>query len=195
MKMEPRNSCECEHDFVLVLGGIHELTQQVEDGLFEAGCDDATLSVRQGRVLLTFSRQGASLKDAIFSAIRDVNSSGIGAKVLRVDDCNLVTQSDIARRIGYSRQVVNQYISGARGGGGFPGPICHIVEGAPLWRWCEVSYWLWKKGLIREDVLRIARETEMINGVLELESMRQESPELLEEVMRHVTGRIPATAE
>src|SRR5438445_12283161 len=61
-----------EHDFTLVLSGIADLTPEVQDALFEAGCDDATLSMCCGRPFLTFTRTAPTLKDAILSAISDV---------------------------------------------------------------------------------------------------------------------------
>src|SRR5438128_2847676 len=103
-EMETEKACEREHDFALVLTGISDLTAEVEDALFKAGCDDATLSIRVGRVYLTFSRTAPTLKDAIFSAIRNVRDAGIGADVLRIDECDLVTQAEIARRINRPRQ-------------------------------------------------------------------------------------------
>jgi len=133
-EIETRIPCAYEHDFVLVLTGITELTPAAADALFEAGCDDATISVRSSRVFLTFSRTAASLRDAILSAIQDVRKSRIGAEVLRVDDRNLLTQAEIARKIGRTRQLVHLFISGARGPGGFPAPTCHITDDALLWR-------------------------------------------------------------
>ena len=56
MEMKTGMPCEQEHDFALVLDGITDLTTQMEDALYEAGCDDATICVRAGRVFLTFSR-------------------------------------------------------------------------------------------------------------------------------------------
>jgi hypothetical protein len=41
----------------------------MEDALFEAGCDDATISVRSGCVFLAFARKAGSLEDAILSAL------------------------------------------------------------------------------------------------------------------------------
>lgn len=41
-----QTSCESEHDFTLVLYGISELTREVVDALYEAGCDDATIASR-----------------------------------------------------------------------------------------------------------------------------------------------------
>lgn len=185
--MEPRSACECEHDFALVLTGIIEVTPEALDALFEAGCDDATVSVRSGRVYLTFSRTASSLKDAILSAIRDVRKAGIGADVLRVDECSLVTQADIARKIGRSRQLVHQYITGIRGPGSFPPPACEITTGAPLWYWCEVAYWLWENNMIKEDVLRAAQEVAIVNIALELEHQRQLEPALTEEILQSVS--------
>jgi hypothetical protein len=184
--MDARNTGEPEHDFALVLTGITELTSEAENALFEAGCDDATASVRFGRVYLTFSRTAPALKDAILSAIRDVRRAGIGADVLRVDSCNLVTQADIARKIGRTRQLVHQYMTGERGPGGFPAPACHICDESPLWYWCEVAYWLWQNDMIKEDVLREAEHVYFINTVLELRHQRQLAPNLADEVLQSI---------
>lgn len=73
------------HNFVLLLGGVEDLTTEVEDALFEAGCDDALLGMRNGRAFLDFDREAPTLKDAILSAIADVRKADIGAVVVRVD--------------------------------------------------------------------------------------------------------------
>jgi len=156
----------------------------VEDALYEAGCDDATLSLRFGRVYLTFSRSADSLKDAILSAIADVHKAKIGADVLRVDECNLVTQAEIARNSGRSRQHIHQYIRGVRGPGNFPPPVCALGENSPLWYWCEVAYWLAENNLIKQETLRDAEELDVINSVLEMKHNREKKPDLTAEVMR-----------
>ena len=183
--MKPAMS-KCEHDFTLILSGITSESAGVEDALFEAGCDDATLSFRMGRPVLTFSREANSLKDAILSAVSDVRSAGIGANVLRVDYCNLVTQADIARKIGRSRQLVHQYMTGARGPGGFPGPACELCDGAWVWFWCEVAYWLWENDMIKEDVLKDADEVEAINRVLDMQSQTKRNAKLTAEIVKSV---------
>lgn len=66
-----------EYEFIVLLSNSAELTAPVEDALFEAGCDDATLSVRSGRLWLTFARTAASLEEAIASALRDVRTAGL----------------------------------------------------------------------------------------------------------------------
>ena len=48
MNENTKRTCESEHDFALILGGVAELTSSVEDALFNAGCDDATLSMQYG---------------------------------------------------------------------------------------------------------------------------------------------------
>ncbi len=188
--MEPKTACEREYDFVLVLTGIAEVTPEAENAFFEAGCDDATISVRFGRVFLTFSRTAPSLKQAVLSAIRDVKRANTAADVLRVDGCNLVSQADIARKIGRSRQAVHQYITAARGPGGFPAPACAITDGVPLWYWCEVAYWLRQNDMITEDDLREAQDVAAINSVLDLLYQRHLDPALAEELVRTL-GPLP----
>ncbi|MDZ4818703.1 MAG: helix-turn-helix transcriptional regulator [Planctomycetota bacterium] len=185
MTMKPE-ACESEYDFVLVLRGISEATEEVESALFEVGCDDATISVRSGCVYLTFSRSAPSYKDAVLSAVRDVRKAGHGIEVLRVDDCNLVTQADIARRIGRTRQLVQQYINGTRGPGGFPPPACHIAERAPLWYWCEVSYWMSQNGIVKEQVAREATEVAIINCLLDMSYQQDIYPELAQELFHEL---------
>lgn len=76
---------EREHAFALIVEGVEKIDQRVTDALFEAGCDDATLSMRGGVLYLEFAREASSLEDAVLSAIRDVLRSGIGANVVRVE--------------------------------------------------------------------------------------------------------------
>lgn len=178
--------CEREHDFALVVGGVDELSEAVEHALFEAGCDDATVSMQYGLLYLEFSRSAASLKDAIISAIEAVEGAGIGAQVLRVDDCNLVTAADIARRIDRSRQMVHQYMTGERGPGGFPPPECYLVDHKPLWAWCEVSYWLAQNNLLRPEECWDAEVVAAINNVLEVRRQKKRHPGLIEDVNREL---------
>lgn len=184
--MQHDGACEAEHDFALIVGGISELNQKVEDALFEAGCDDATLSIQYGLLYMEFSRIAKSLKDAIIRAIHDVQKAGIGAKVLRVDECNLVTASDIARRIGRSRQLVHQYMTGQRGPGGFPPPQCHLADHAPLWAWCAVSYWLVQNNVIRPEESWNAEVVYAINQTLEAAQRPASARKLLNEVKREL---------
>ena len=185
---------ESEHDFTLILDGVTHLTPAMEDALFEAGCDDATICVRAGRAFLTFSRAAATMKEAILGAIRDVLDANIGARILRVDSCDLVAQSEIARKIGRTRQLVSQYIAGTRGPGGFPAPACNITDGPPLWYWCEVASWLWQHDMVKEEVAREAREMAAINSALKVNYCRGMAPDLVDEVSQLLKGPAPAAA-
>jgi hypothetical protein len=177
-----KTKSEKEFDFVLVLEGVEELTTEVENKLFAAGCDDATLSLAYGRLNLEFSRSATSLKHAILSAICDVRNANMGADVLQVDSCHLLTQAEIARRIGRSRQLVNQYILGQRGPGNFPAPVCHLHENTPLWHWCAVSQWLADNDMLRKEVVQEAEVIEAINCALETARQKGRNPSLFREV-------------
>lgn len=174
--------CQREYDFALILEGIADLTDDVMDALFDAGCEDATFSMRYGRVFAEFSRETESYKDAVLSAIRDVRRAKTTAEVLRVNPCDLVTQADIARRIDRSRELVSQYISGDRGPGMFPPPECFLAEDKPLWMWCAVSYWLAENQLIRPEEYREAEFVWVINDWLSAERARRGNPELFSAV-------------
>ena len=184
---EPKNAnCTREHDFALIVNGVPALTAEVENALFKAGCDDATLSIQHGLLYVEFSRAAKSLKDAILSAIHDVQKAGIGAEVIRVDDCNLVTASEIARRIGRSRQLVHQYMTGQRGPRDFPPPECHLSEGAPLWAWCAVSCWLAQNDILRPEESWNAEVVSAINNALETARQRVRQPGLVDEIAKEL---------
>ncbi len=179
-----------KHVFTLVLTGITDLTPQVENALLGSGCDDGTIAMRAGRPYITFSRRAPSMKDAILSAIENVRRARIGADVLRVDYCNLVTQADIARKIGRTRQLVHQYMIGQRGPGGFPPPVSGITDEVVLWYWCEVASWLWQNNMVREEVLRDAEAVELVNNVLELTRQKADKPDLTKQIIQSVSPGI-----
>ena len=189
MTTKTPQQCEREHDFALIVDGVPELTQEVEDALFEAGCDDATLSIQYGLLYVEFSRSAKSLQDAILTAIRDVQRAGVKAQVLRVDECNLVTASDIARRIDRTRQLVHQYMTGERGPGGFPPPECHLADHKPLWAWCAVSYWLVQNNLLRPEESWNAEVVEAINRALEAGRQQQRHPSLVKQITKAILGK------
>ena len=79
-------------------------------------------------------------------------------------------------------------MSGARGPGGFPPHVCEASDSTRLWYWCEVASWLWENDMIKEEVLREARQVEAINSVLEMEWQKKENRELTEEVIKAVSA-------
>jgi hypothetical protein len=63
-------------EFQLILGNVTEMSEEVADTLFEAGCDDGTPFSSQGTAAIGFSRDAESMEQAIRSAIADVNKAG-----------------------------------------------------------------------------------------------------------------------
>lgn len=80
-----------KYDFTLILAESLELTDDISDALFEAGCDDGTPGTCNGVFSIDFHREADSLERAICSAIRDVQTAGF--KVERVEiEANAVAQ-------------------------------------------------------------------------------------------------------
>ena len=69
------------YQFTLVLDGVDEKTPDLEDALFEAGCDDALINYKNGTVYLDFDREGEELECTIISAIKDIESANVGATI------------------------------------------------------------------------------------------------------------------
>ena len=158
------------HTFTLVLAGVRELTDALEDTLFEAGCDDALLGTRDGVVYLDFDREAPSFREALLSAIAEVETAGF--KVARVEPDELVTAAEIAQRTGRSRENIRQFILGTRGPGEFPPPVARLRGRSPLWRWAEVAEWFREKKQIQDPTTLLSRDVYTIiaslNNVLDL---------------------------
>ena len=157
------------HTFTLLLVNEHELTTELEDALFEAGCDDGMLFSKNQVVYIEFDRVADSLEEAIVSAINNVESAGF--QVARVEPSDLVTSAEISRRANRSRQSVAQIIKGKRGKGGFPIPVAGVTSKTSVWSWAEVSKWLLKEEKI--DDLFLIKKAEVIRDVNETLELRR----------------------
>lgn len=156
------------YEFTLLIETQAGLDDGLEDALFEAGCDDATLSFRKGIAYLDFNREAEDFESAIISAIQQVEQSGLNLWVKRVEPSDLVTSAEIARRLGRSRQSVQQLISGTRGEGDFPLPAAGITAKTMLWSWQEVAGWfLRNKKLKDKTIYENAEVLKQINESLE----------------------------
>lgn len=153
--------------FTLVLKKVDENTPNIEDSLYEAGCDDALINFRNGAVYLEFDREASSLEEAVISAIKDVRSSSVDAEVASVAPENLVSESEIAKRLKMKRQTISLWIKGERRKG-FPHPIMRLSEKSPLWNWYEIVKWLYDKKIIKnKDLIEEASFFANINAALE----------------------------
>jgi predicted TIM-barrel enzyme len=62
--------------FLVGVTGLDTESSDYEDALFEAGCDDALISVVDGRLRLDFEREAESYDSAIETARRDIQKAG-----------------------------------------------------------------------------------------------------------------------
>ena len=154
-----------EHNFTLVISGPAE---DKLDELFEAGCDDAMFGVVDGAPYAEFDREAPTLREAVASAIRDIESVE-NLRVDRIEPDDLVTASEIAERLGRTRESVRLLISGERGPGGFPAPVSHLRDRNRLWRWTDVARWA---GRVEKEQLYDAVFMAAMNAVLEWRRQR-----------------------
>ena len=73
------------YDFTLILSDPTELTDDLAEKLFAAGCDDATTSSSGGAVSVDFGREASDLESAIRSAIANVSSAGYIVARVEID--------------------------------------------------------------------------------------------------------------
>jgi hypothetical protein len=74
-----------KYEFSLILKGSLELTEEIANQLFEAGCDDGTPGTCDGVFSIDFHREADSLETAINSAITDVRSAGYDVAQVQID--------------------------------------------------------------------------------------------------------------
>ena len=65
-----------KYKFSLILKGSPELTEEIADELFAAGCDDGTPGRCNGVFSIDFQREADSLEAAISTAIKNVKAAG-----------------------------------------------------------------------------------------------------------------------
>lgn len=130
-----------EFDFVLELQSDYFSDDEI-DVLCEAGCLDGTFGISNGVPEVGFGRESTDILEAIVSAIDDIETAGVGARVIRVEPDDLVSIGDIAERTGRTTESIRLLVMGRRGPGGFPIPALRIGLGhSRLWRWAELVKW------------------------------------------------------
>jgi len=115
-------------------------------------------------IFAEFDREAPTMLPAVISAINQVESVD-GLEVLHVDPDELVWASEIAKRVGRTRQSVDQLIKGQRGQGGFPFPTAHATHN-PLWRLSEVDAWFAARE-VRAPATERRLLLDAINGALQ----------------------------
>ena len=74
-----------KYEFTVVVSGSMELTDDIADALFAAGCDDGTPGTCDGVFSIDFHRTANSLEEAIRSAVADVRSAGYGVERVEIE--------------------------------------------------------------------------------------------------------------
>jgi hypothetical protein len=77
-------------EFTLILRDVSEMTGDLANALYDAGCDDATVGSSSGLARVSFSREAAALQDAIQSAARDVQRAGCDIARVEIEREELV---------------------------------------------------------------------------------------------------------
>ncbi|MEI9886606.1 MAG: hypothetical protein WDN08_08915 [Rhizomicrobium sp.] len=60
------------HAFTIVALGMDTKSDDFEDRFYNAGCDDATISLWKGAIILEFAREAPTFDEALASALADV---------------------------------------------------------------------------------------------------------------------------
>jgi hypothetical protein len=74
-----------KYEFTLILKGACELTEDMADQLYEAGCDDGTPGTCNGVGSIDFHREADSLESAIRSAIANVKTAGYEVERVEIE--------------------------------------------------------------------------------------------------------------
>lgn len=156
------------HKFTLVLEGVDDNTKKLEDYLFKAGCDDALINFRSGTVYLDFNREAHLFEDAVISAIKNIESSPLGMRVISILPDDFVNESEIAKRLNQNRQTVSLWVKRERRQSiPFPNPILKLSDKSPMWRWYQVVYWLYQQQLIQDTkIVESAKFIAHTNAIL-----------------------------
>jgi hypothetical protein len=150
------------YEFTIVASGL-DVESDFEDRFYGAKCDDATIAVIKGKIVLEFAREARNFAHALMSAIVDVIDAG--ATIDRVEPDYLVSLSDIAERSELSRSAISHYAAGNREKD-FPTPIARITSDTPLWDWVAVAKWMYQRKRISLDSLVAAKLVREANTAL-----------------------------
>ena len=72
--------------FTLVFAGeFDDLTDDFLNAIYESGCDDSHIAIREGVLRIAFDRDAPTFRVALYSAIADVERAGLGLELNRVE--------------------------------------------------------------------------------------------------------------
>jgi hypothetical protein len=96
--MKRSRSSKKHYQFTLILAGVSDISPKLANDLFEATNGDIEFGMSEGIAYLDFDREAHTLREAITSAIADVETSQTGVRVVRVesDTANTIAKINAA---------------------------------------------------------------------------------------------------
>ena len=71
--------------FTVILSGLDEISNDLAEALFAAGCDDGSPWSSQGEAAIGFDREAESFEHAVRSAIADVQKAGCHVAWVKIE--------------------------------------------------------------------------------------------------------------
>jgi hypothetical protein len=122
------------------VGVVFEGLEHGSLGLVSRALPEAVLFEAGGATTVRATVRAPGPAAAVSELVERVTKAVPAAVPLRVDQ-DLVSVSDIARRVGRTRESVRFLVDGKRGPGRFPPPIGTVGDGIRVWPWSVVLEW------------------------------------------------------
>lgn len=155
------------HQFTLYFNGPTEITDEMEDALYEAGCSDGILGRQNETLFVDFTRRAPSLLDAVLTATKQIETAIPGSRVSGMKPSPFLTQSELATLMSVSREYVRLLSSGHRGAGGFPAPVMSS-EKRLYWDASNVLEW-YSRVSNNTDAVELRKAKDLVTLFLALE--------------------------
>ncbi|MBE0482842.1 MAG: XRE family transcriptional regulator [Bacterioplanes sp.] len=142
------------YEFTVMLAGVDLATENLEDQIVEAGCDDALLCFCGETPYLEFARNADTAETAINTALTELAEAGFLAA--SIQEAGYVTVTGAAAMADIKKSTLDHYAKGRRGKG-FPAPLYGLQTGTPLYWWPEIAEWLVSNNKTPSRVAEIAK--------------------------------------
>lgn len=132
------------YSFTLIVEGLDD-TSEDHVGALIAKDEVIAVSSSDGAVSVDLAVDARDSDAAIRAGLEVVEVAVPGCSGTSID-LDLVAATDVARRVGVSRQAVNLWITGGDPAHRFPAPLGHVAGGTRVWSWSSVVPWLQTHG-------------------------------------------------
>ncbi len=122
------------------MGVVFEGLDHASLGLVARALPETVVSEAGGVTIVRATVRAPGPAAAVSHLVESVAKAVPAAVPMRVDQ-DLVSVSDIARRVGRTRESVRLLVDAKRGPGGFPPPVGVVGDGTRVWPWAIVLGW------------------------------------------------------